>query len=59
MKLSLSWRSGSTERDPLKFFQTIIDACDVATALFDRCKSINSFHNDQFDLYQRLTQLPR
>ena len=43
-----------TERDHLKFFQTIIDARDHATALFDRCKSINSFHNDQFDLYQRL-----
>lgn len=43
-----------TERDHLKFFQTIIDARDEATALFDRCKSINSFHNDQFDLYQRL-----
>ena len=43
-----------TERDPLKFFQTIIEARDEATLLFDRCKSINSFHNDQFDLYQRL-----
>ena len=43
-----------TERDHLKFFQTIIDARDEATALFDSCKSINSFHNDQFDLYQRL-----
>lgn len=43
-----------TERDPLKFFQTIIEARDEATILFDRCKSINSFHNDQFDLYQRL-----
>lgn len=43
-----------TERDPLKFFQTIIEARDEATQLFDRCKSINSFHNDQFDLYQRL-----
>ena len=43
-----------TERDPLKFFQTIIEASDEATALFDRCKSINSFHNDQFELYQRL-----
>lgn len=43
-----------TERDPLKFFQTIIEARDEATRLFDRCKSINSFHNDQFDLYQRL-----
>ena len=43
-----------TERDPLKFFQTIIEARDEATALFDRCKSINSFHNDQFELYQRL-----
>ena len=43
-----------TERDPLKFFQTIIEARDEATTLFDRCKSINSFHNDQFELYQRL-----
>lgn len=43
-----------TERDPLKFFQTIIEARDEATILFDRCKNINSFHNDQFDLYQRL-----
>jgi len=43
-----------TERDHLKFFQTIIDSRDEATALFDRCKSINSFHNDQFDLYERL-----
>lgn len=43
-----------TERDPLKFFQTIVEARDEATTLFDRCKSINSFHNDQFELYQRL-----
>lgn len=43
-----------TERDPLKFFQTIIDARDEATALFDRCKSINTFCNDQFELYQKL-----
>ena len=42
------------ERDHLKFFQTIIDARDVACALFDRCKSINTFHNDQFDKYQSI-----
>ena len=43
-----------SERDPLKFFRTIIEARDEAAALFDRCKSIHTFHNDQFDLYRRL-----
>ena len=43
-----------TERDPLKFFQTIIAARDEACRLFDRCKSINSFHNDQFANYEKI-----
>ena len=43
-----------TERDHLKFFQTIIDARDEACRLFDRCKSINSFHNDQFANYGKI-----
>ena len=43
-----------SERDPLKFFQTIIEARDEAITLFDRCKNINTFHNDQFDLYQQV-----
>ena len=43
-----------TERDHLKFFQTIIDAQEYASKLFDRCKSINSFHKDQFDNYEKI-----
>lgn len=43
-----------TERDPLKFFQTIIAARGEACRLFDRCKSINSFHNDQFANYGKI-----
>ena len=43
-----------TERDHLKFFQTVIDARDEACRLFDRCKNINSFHNDQFPNYEKV-----
>lgn len=43
-----------TERDHLKFFQTIIDARDEACRLFDRCKNINLFHNDQFPNYEKV-----
>ena len=42
------------ERDHLKFFRTIIDARAEACQLFDRCKSINSFRNDQFTNYERV-----
>lgn len=42
------------ERDHLKFFQTIIDARAEACQLFDRCKSINTFHNDQFGNYEKV-----
>lgn len=43
-------------RDHLNFFQTIINAKDSASTLFDKCKSINTFHNDQFDKYKEITQ---
>ena len=43
-----------TVRDHLQFFQTIINARNEACKLFDRCKSINSFHNDQFPGYEKV-----
>ena len=45
-----------TERDPQKFFETIIEAKDDASLLFDKCKSINSFYGDQFDNYSQIRQ---
>ena len=45
-----------TIREELSFFQTIIDAKDEASQLFDRCKDINTFHNDQFERYQLITR---
>ena len=45
-----------TERDHQKFFETIIDAKDDASRLFDQCKSINTFFGDQFDLYCQIRQ---
>lgn len=44
----------SNIRDHLTFFTTITDDKERATALFDSCKSINMFVNDQFDNYQDL-----
>ncbi|EJX04268.1 hypothetical protein EVA_07626 [gut metagenome] len=29
-----------------------------ACNLFDRCKSINTFNNDQIDNYKKVTELP-
>lgn len=43
-----------TERDPLKFFETIIAAKDEACKLFDECKNINTFYHDQFDNYEKI-----
>ena len=43
-----------TIRDHLKFFEAIIAARDSACTLFDKCKSINSFHDDQFDNYKQI-----
>ena len=44
----------TTIREDLKFFQTIIDARDEASKLFDRCKSIKTFYGDQFSRYQQI-----
>ncbi len=44
----------TTIREDLKFFQTIIDAREEASKLFDRCKSINTFYGDQFSRYQQI-----
>lgn len=43
-----------TIRQDLTFFETIIAAKDTASELFDRCKNINTFHNDQFDRYEMI-----
>ena len=41
-------------RDHKIFFETIIDAREEAATLFDRCKSINQFANEQFENYTRI-----
>ena len=41
-------------RDHKEFFLTITEAKESATALFDRCKNINTFVNDQFEGYQKV-----
>lgn len=43
-------------RDHKEFFVTISGAKEKAAALFDRCKNINTFSNDQFDCYKRIKQ---
>lgn len=43
-----------SERDHLKFFETIISAKEEAGRHFDKCKSINSFWNDQKDRYRQI-----
>lgn len=43
-------------RDHKTFFETIINAREEAAALFDRCKSINQFANEQFGNYTRIKQ---
>ena len=44
----------SNIRDHLEFFKTIIADKEQATVLFDECKNINTFVNDQFDNYSGL-----
>ena len=51
LELMDSWLA---ERDPKKFFEIIIDAKEKACNLFDRCKSINTFNNDQIDNYKKV-----
>lgn len=41
-------------RDHKEFFTTITEAKESAAALFDRCKNINTFVNDQFEGYQKI-----
>lgn len=43
-------------RDHKEFFTTITGAKESAAALFDRCKSINTFSNDQFENYKKVQQ---
>ncbi len=42
-------------RDPKEFFQTITEARDSAATLFDRCKSVRSFVEDQYPMFQKIT----
>ena len=44
----------TTIRDPKDFFVTITDAKESASALFDKCKSINLFVDDQFDIFKKV-----
>lgn len=44
----------SNIRDHKEFFITITEAKESAAALFDRCKNINTFVNDQFEGYQKV-----
>lgn len=41
-------------RDHKEFFLTITEAKESAATLFDRCKNINTFVNDQFEGYQKV-----
>ena len=46
----------SNIRDHLKFFNTIIDDKEKAAVLFDNCKRIKSFVDDQFENYMGVLQ---
>lgn len=41
-------------RDPKEFFQTIIDARDNASILFDKCKSVRQFVDDQYEMFKKI-----
>lgn len=41
-------------RDHKDFFTTITDAKDVAGQLFDECKNINQFSQDQYEQYKKV-----
>lgn len=43
-----------TIRDHKEFFETITDAQNEASELFDQCKNINQFVNEQFDNYANI-----
>lgn len=42
-------------RDPKEFFQTLTEARDSAATLFDRCKSVRSFVEDQYRKFKEIT----
>jgi len=44
----------TTIRDQKEFFVTITEAKDTAATLFDRCKNIHSFVDDQFETYKEV-----
>ncbi|WP_195663259.1 BREX system P-loop protein BrxC [Bacteroides congonensis] len=50
------FESWLTERDPLKFFNLIINAKDEAKLLIDKCKEVIQFTHDQLSTYQQLLQ---
>ena len=45
-----------SERDPLKFFQTVIADREKAHTLIDRCKEVVQFTHDQLHTYRTLRQ---
>ena len=45
-----------SERDPLKFFQTVIADREKAHTLIDRCKEVVQFTHDQLSTYRTLRQ---
>ena len=45
-----------SERDPLKFFQTVIADREKAHVLIDRCKEVVQFTHDQLSTYRTLRQ---
>jgi len=44
----------TTIRDHKEFFVTITEAKNSAAILFDRCKNIHTFADDQFDIYKKV-----
>lgn len=45
-----------TIRDPKEFFQTIIDADESAAVLFDKCKTVRQFVDDQYEMFKKITK---
>ena len=45
-----------TIRDPKEFFQTITDARERAASLFDQCKNVRSFVDDQYPMFQKIME---
>ena len=45
-----------TIRDPKEFFQTIIAADESAAVLFDKCKTVRHFVDDQYEMFKKITK---